>query len=168
MKWILIALLAFPLVSNADLELKYSQYSYRWWDEASYPVKGFSIGYIKYFDSTGVSLSYGKSDSVKNQVEDGYNLTSKIDDIWVLGLINRSNLSYGFSFNAGVIYTEYKEVTSSGSNSDTGFGYHASIEYRLDNDFSVKLSHDDYYRKHKVDYGVETTKSNSLSLVYDI
>lgn len=151
-----------PSIALGGIEYKASRMRYTLWDKASFPVTLHTIGYQKFMGDFGGHISYGKSDTKQNTIDTGYDTNSSIKRFF------SSGLSYKYDIGrvrliSGVNYTEYKSCYSAwGCNPDTGVGYHLRMQYFLSSKYSVGISRDSYYRKHKKGLGEEITDGFGL------
>lgn len=161
----ILILMLLPSLAMADIEYKVSQLDYRLWDAAKFPVTLHTIGYIKNVNGFTFGSRYGQSNTRGNEYNNSYSsLEKRISRFWSFS----GGYSYfvsGFNLGAGINYTEYKEEGEY-PNSDTGNGYYISADYRINQDYSIGLSKDTYYKKYKAGYGKETTNGVGVYLTY--
>lgn len=160
----ILAIMLLPSLVMADIEYKVSQLDYRLWDAAKFPVTLHTIGYIKNMNCFTLGIRYGGTDTKKNEYKHNSSLKKKISRFWSFS----GGYSYfisGISLGAGINYTEYKEEGEY-PNSDTGNGYYISADYRINQDYTIGLSKDTYYKKYKSGYGEEITNGVGVYLTY--
>lgn len=158
----LVILIIIVPFAYGDYEYKVSRINYRWWDVASFPVTLHTIGYTKTYRGIDLSIRHGMSTREKNSLDTSYrHIESQLTDFWSFGVghthrVNRLGLS------GAILYTEYKEL----GKPDTDFGYSFGAEYRLSNQYSIKITKDQYYKKNKAGYGEEVTEGVGLAITY--
>ncbi len=160
-----LILLILPSLTMADIEYKVSQLDYRLWDAAKFPVTLHTIGYIKNVNGFTLGIRHGGTDTQKNEYKHNPDLHKKISRFWSFS-VGYSYFVSGVNLGAGINYTEYKEHGAQYSNSDTGNGYYISADYQINQDYSIGLSKDIYYKKYKSGYGNEITNGVGVYLTY--
>lgn len=145
-----------------DVEYKVSRMNYRWWNMASFPVTLHTIGYTETYSGIDLSLRHGQSTTEKNSLDTSYReVESKLTHFWSFGIGHTYKINR-IGINGAILYTEYKEL----GRPDTDFGYSAGIEYRLSPKYSISITKDRYYKKHKPSYGNEVTEGIGLAITY--
>jgi long-subunit fatty acid transport protein len=148
-----------------EVEYKVSRLRYQWWDKASFPVTLHTIGYTHTQKHLDLSVKYGNSTRERNELNTSYrDIDNQIKHLFSFGAGGRYRINR-FSFVAGGLYTEYKEVINGKSYPDTGFGYYYGLQYEIDETASIKLSFDHYYSKDKEGHGREVTEGTGISIV---
>ena len=167
MKWLPWTAFLLSALAHSEIEIKASQMHYRWGSNASFPLTAYQVGYTEYLNNYGFRILGGESDTKTNTVGGIYQQeTQKMKRFFVGNIHKRFIWPKGFSSQIGINYTEYQSCSDSyGCNADTGIGYGIALQKRISQEYAVKLSYDDLYRKqHKV-LGKEITRSVAISLV---
>lgn len=141
-----------------EVEFRVTDMKYTWGPEHSFPVTLYQVGYTKYItNDMGLRIMAGES----TKASDGHTFSSQMTHFFTFNVHRRVRLSQNISFQYGVNYSEYKEH----GKPDTGTGYGLAVQYKINPDFGVKLSYDEYYEKYSEHYGLEETKGLGLSFV---
>lgn len=167
---IIMCLSSGQAVAEIELEARYSKMNYTWWDDIRFPVNAYLLGGTAWNGDFGLTILWGESDTAKNTGKTWSMLSSKIENLTIIGLRRRRRFK-DVTVALGLNYVEYREhVTGPGvdaSNMDFGEGYSISAAYHLDDSWAVKASFDTLYSKYKDSHsGYERTASTSLSITY--
>ena len=158
----LVLILAFnSAVYSYELEARVTKLDSNVGKYANFDVNLYQFGVSKFYGNTGLSVMTGQSD------KDTYNgLIGEVKNFWVMSVTQRFRLSNRFTLGTSLNYTEYKSTINDQGNPDTDPGYGVSLIGRLSEDFFIKLSFDDFYRKVNKSTGIETTRGSGLSIIY--
>lgn len=154
---LLMALILATFNASADIELKTSNVNYELGSYGKFGFKAYQAGYTGFYGDLGVSVLGGQSEKGEGHY---------MRNFFSMAALYRIRLTRGFVLSLGPMYTEYKACyVKWGCNPDTGSGYTMAIQKRLSNQYSVKLSYNDFYRKEHKTLGTEKTNSTALSFV---
>jgi hypothetical protein len=134
--------------------------------------------YLKDYEGLGLELTASRSMETDNSVVLDTKYTNRIDFAYSVSVVYKHHFNYLLSndwyVKSGVGLTEYRSTwTQDGVEPSWSKGWDSykpslvlGVGYNISEDFSIDINHRWMYHKVKEGYGVETTNSWNISLVY--
>jgi len=175
MKYLILLLLSFNCLAQQEINVSYLRINENLFDTIAFKMDAVQASY-SYIHETGLGIRLDVARGVETANSlyvEGLLYQDKINALFGGSVIYRYDINDKYSFDVGVGKVDYHSTWkvngvepewSKGTDSD--WAYHANVHYHLEGDAYLTFGYSDIYRKHKENYGRETTRYFKVGFSY--